>query len=127
MDEMQRRTSKKSLGLRAQSWQDAAGVLSCIARQLASYAEPDNTQLGDKWLSHETQHPIFCHGLRPHFDYIRSFLGGFCLSSLRFLTSSIGKADGYTLSSRAWILTLQKIQFVLPSIPWWLSACCLIF
>jgi hypothetical protein len=39
-DEIQRRTSKKSFGLRSQSWQDIARVLSNLARRLASYTEP---------------------------------------------------------------------------------------
>ena len=38
--------NKTPLDLDRQSWQDATGVLSRIARQLASYTEPDNTQLG---------------------------------------------------------------------------------
>jgi len=41
--EMQRRTSKKFLGSRAYSWQDAGRVLSGVARQLASYTEPNYT------------------------------------------------------------------------------------
>lgn len=35
------------MDLDRQSWQDTTRVLSCIARQLASYTEPDNTQFGD--------------------------------------------------------------------------------
>jgi hypothetical protein len=40
---IQKGTVNNSLGLRSQSWQDAKGILSCIARQMASYTEPDNT------------------------------------------------------------------------------------
>ena len=43
MDEIQRRTPKKSLGLRAQSWQDTAGGLSSNERRLGSYPELGNT------------------------------------------------------------------------------------
>ena len=37
------RTAKKSLGLRFQSWQDAAGSLSSVLRPVVTYTEPDTT------------------------------------------------------------------------------------
>ena len=45
MDKIQRKISKKLLGLRSQSWQDITGLVSCVARQLASYTKPDKRQL----------------------------------------------------------------------------------
>lgn len=43
VNEMQRRTVEKPLGLRSLSCQDSVRVLSNVTRQLASYTEPDNT------------------------------------------------------------------------------------
>ena len=40
---IQKRTAKKSLGLRSPSRRDTSRVLSSAARQLASYTEPGNT------------------------------------------------------------------------------------
>ena len=42
-DEMQRRNSKNTLGLRAQSWQNTTKILSNIPRQVACYRDSDNT------------------------------------------------------------------------------------